>query len=174
MALVTLVSHVFASLTGVSRLFGDVAGLGKSPLGHNGTKDLVNQNCEENNESYNACNTGIDDLIACNGAYHTQSNTCLGEEGNTEVFNYIRGAFGHLCGSHSTEIFTDTTGKDVYNTNENQKGLCKYAQVKLCAAYNEEENEKRLAPAVGTVHHFIGAFADVTEDGSAHHTGQKR
>ena len=76
-ALVTLVIYIFASLTGVSGLFGDVAGLGKSPLGHNGTEDLVNQNRKENNESYNACNTGIDDLIACNGAYHTQSNARL-------------------------------------------------------------------------------------------------
>ena len=62
--LVALVCHVLATLAGVCRLFGNVACAGKSPLGHNGTKDLINENGKEDNESYNVSDICAYDLIS--------------------------------------------------------------------------------------------------------------
>ena len=83
-----------------------------------GANKLVNENREEGN----ALNkyTDITAKFKCL-ACHTKSNTCLGEEGNTQIFNYVIIAFCCLCAKTSTKILTNTAKDDIrsayYNIN---------------------------------------------------------
>ena len=138
MAIVTLVRHVFAALTGVRRLFGNIACLGQCPLGHNGTDDLVDEDGEKYYEGNDACYLSAENSVTFDGAYHTQRDTCLWKERNTEIFDDVGGAFGHLCRAHSAEIFTDTTGNYVNYADEDEQRLCKYVEVELSTAEDEE------------------------------------
>ena len=46
-------------------------------------------------------------------------------------------------------------------------------EVELCAADDEEEDEKGSGPSVGSLHKFFGEVADIAEHCSQNHTSEK-
>ena len=99
----------------------DIACFGKCDLGKEGTYDFINQNCKEGDVTNDRTVGSKFNCLHC----HTESNACLREQSNTEVFNDIRVTFGHFCANACAEIFTETTGAHVNKTDDNNEDIIK-------------------------------------------------
>ena len=82
----------------------DIARFGKRELGEEGTDDLVD---EDGEEGYRAHDAAALDVERHSGTSHTERNSRLRKEGDTEVFRDHRIALRHLCADARTEIFTE-------------------------------------------------------------------
>ena len=149
----------------------DIACLGKSNLGKIRTKDLVNKNCKECDRlNHLAGSSTKSESLAC----HTESNTRLRKKGYTKVLGGVFITVGHTRADACAEVLTNASERDVDNTDKNEDTVGEYGEVKLCAADNEEEHEKRSSPLIRSVHKILREVTDVAEYGTEHHACKKR
>lgn len=161
-------------VTGADSALGDnLACLGEGDLGEEGTYDFVYQNGEKGDVQHQLAAGDAGCGRRCLGC-HAQRNACLRKQGNTQILDDVRLAFGHLGTAECAQIFACGTGEDVDHANEDDDPALEYAQVQFCAAEDEEENEERSGPAIDTVHEFFGEITDVAEDCAQHHAGKER
>ena len=157
--------------TGRGFAFGlDIACFGEANLGEERTYDLINENGKEgdvaNDITFSAELSRFD--------RHTESNACLGKEGDTEVFDDVGIAFHHAGADACAEVFTNGASNDVNDADDDNGDVCKYGELKLCAADDEEEDEDGGSPAVCSFHEFFGEITDIAEYGAEHHAREKR
>ena len=113
--------------------------------------------------------TSKGECLAC----HTKCNARLREKGDAEVFYNVFVTARCLCAPACTEIFTDAAEDDVCNADNYEYPVGENAEVELCTADDEEEDEKGSGPSVGSLHKLLGEVTDVAEDGSEHHASKK-
>ena len=149
----------------------DIACLGKSNLGKIRTKDLVNKNCKEcDGLNYLTGSGAKSKSLAC----HTESNARLRKKGDTEVLGGVFVTVGHTRADACAEVLTNASECDVDNTDKNEDRVCKYGEIKLCTADNEEENEQGSCPLIRSVHKILREITDVAEYCTEHHACKKR
>ena len=168
-------SHLFGVLGSCAdSAFGDdFACIGKRNLGKERTDNFINQYGKKGDVEYQITAGDAGCGRGCLGC-HAQCNACLRKQSDTQILHDVGGAFGHLCAGVCARVLTCGTGEDVNHANQDDDPVSEYAQVQLCAAEDEEENEQRSGPTVDTVHQFFGEVTDVAENRAQHHAGEQR
>ena len=156
-------------------LLGDVPCLDQRPLGHHRAKDLVDQDAEENDEAHGvADHTAAEYAIGTDGRDHAQSHACLRQKRDAQVLHGLLVALHELGAAEGAQDLTQGAEQDVDHADDDEYGLLEHGEIQAGAADDEEENEQRLCPLFGSLHHFLGGLTDVAEHRSQHHAGEQR